>query len=102
MERLTGKWKDDYTPDLSTTQQCLNKLGKLEDLEEQLGCPLEVLGKALRVGIYTKKLPSGDRIKHSGLKLSSTEKGYYLFNETMCVDVRDYKVLFWLKEDKSE
>lgn len=29
-----------------------DKLGKLEDLEEELGCPLEVLIRALIEGIY--------------------------------------------------
>lgn len=34
----------------------LNKLGVLEDLEEQLGCPLEVVFQALIEGAYFKNL----------------------------------------------
>ena len=29
-----------------------NKLGKLEDIEDELGCPLDVVFKALKEGIY--------------------------------------------------
>ena len=51
MSRLTEKVKntDDYIK-LATKdkQEFINKLGRLEDLEEQLGCPLEVFVKAFK------------------------------------------------------
>lgn len=51
MSRLTEKVKntDDYIK-LATKdkQEFINKLGKLEDLEEQLGCPLEVFVEAFK------------------------------------------------------
>lgn len=51
MSRLTEKVKttDDYIK-LATKdkQEFINKLGRLEDLEEQLGCPLEVLVEAFK------------------------------------------------------
>lgn len=34
--------------------EIFDKLGKLEDIEEELGIPLEVLFKALKDGAYTK------------------------------------------------
>ena len=78
------------------------KLGKLEDLEEQLGCPLKVVVKALKDGIYTLDLPREDLIKQVDLKLSNRETEWYLINNIMCVNLKDYKISFWLKEDKSE
>lgn len=46
-----------YTKDdlLNDFDRCIQKLGKLEDIEEELGIPLEVLFKALKQGkIYTR------------------------------------------------
>lgn len=41
-----------YLPDKNVTkQECYNKLGYFEDFEDNLGCPLDVLTKALKVGI---------------------------------------------------
>ena len=74
------------------------KLGKLEDLEEELGCPLEVVFKALKQDyIFTK---SG---KHSRL-----EFGTYGDFWSICYGLRTklrvdgYKKTWWLREDKSE
>lgn len=33
---------------------CIQKLGELEDIEDELGCPLETLFKALTQGVYAK------------------------------------------------
>ena len=62
MERLTKKhdgsgsytqFGDKYIPNHNIRhKQCVEKLGKLEDIEEKLGIPLEVLFKALKDGVY--------------------------------------------------
>ena len=80
----------------------IEKLGKLEDLEDELGCPLEVMVKAISNGIYVKDMPKEDLIKHFGLKLSNIKTEWYLSTNIICVNLKDYKTLFWLKEDKSE
>lgn len=87
--------KEDFT---ENTYEVIQKLGKLEDLEEQLGCPLEVVFKALKQDyIYTK---SG---KHPHIEL-----GTYGIMWCICCGLRvqlntaDYKKSWWLKEDKSE
>ena len=104
MSRLTNKWKNYYTPKLEAFDKnqditpLLDKLGKLEDLEEQLGCPLEVVVKALEYGIYAKDLPREDLIKQFGLKLSNIETEWYLSSNIMCVNLKDYKISFWLKK----
>jgi hypothetical protein len=83
---------------VTSKQMCLNKLGKLEDLEEQIGCPLDVVVKALKQDYFYTK--SG---KHSRL-----EFGTYGFEWCICYELRtqirvaDYKKTWWLKEDKSE
>ena len=52
MTRLTKKHKNLYIKnDDLFEHDIIQKLGKLEDLEEQLGCPLEVMFKALDEGI---------------------------------------------------
>lgn len=72
------------------------------NLTNELGCPLEVVVKAISNGIYVKDMPREDLIKQFGLKLSNIETEWYLSSNIMCVNIKDYKTLFWLKEDKSE
>ena len=80
----------------------VDKLGKLEDLEEQLGCPLEVVVEALKYGIYCANMPREELTKYFDLKLSNRYNEWYLGNDIMAVNTKYYKVLFWLKKDKSE
>ena len=81
---------------------CVVKLGKLEDLEEQLGCPLEVVVEALTYGIYCANMPREELTKYFDLKLSNRWNEWYLGNDIMAVNTKYYKTLFWLKKDKSE
>ena len=66
MNRLTRKIKGYYSVDLRTclpmeyeqienSNSCVDKLGKLEDIEEELGIDLVTLFKALRNGIWTNQ-----------------------------------------------
>lgn len=95
----------------------IEKLGKLEDLEEQLGCPLEVVFKALDKGFYidTKKVekePSWEKpMKRISLVGCPKYFRLNLWYKTIEVDrfghyleiwLEDYKKTWWLKEDKSE
>ena len=65
MNRLTRKIKGYYSVDLRTclpmeyeqienSNACVDKLGKLEDIEEELGIGLITLFKALKKGVYVK------------------------------------------------
>ena len=98
---------------------CINKLGKLEDLEEELGCPLEAVVRATRDGIYaTRRKWYGTESIEVFEKFNVTFDGYSLWNEDeypynydeifkispICNEFRlyDYKKTWWLKEDKSE
>lgn len=61
MERLTEKYEDEdgreryiYKIGECSLVDCYNKLGRLENIEDELGVSLEVLFKALKEGIWTK------------------------------------------------
>lgn len=50
--RLTEKINNRYTCDYSLASEICNKLGQLEDIEDELGIGLIVLYKAIKNGIY--------------------------------------------------
>lgn len=97
---------------VTSKQMCLNKLGKLEDLEEQLGCPLEVVitpyfkrGK-LEI-FYRGKMREVIRVVAFEEATRPYMDVFYRDNEKEQFKVRtiwldDYKKTWWLKEDKSE
>ena len=90
-----------------------DSLFKYKDLEEQLGCPLEVIFKAIQNGIYTNWDWYYDEFDINA-ELSHIDNVYYGVNpfgkisimfgykkETI-IDLKDYKKTWWLKKDKSE
>jgi hypothetical protein len=109
-ENLEGVFFENQT--LAIDGTAIEKLGKLEDLEEQLGCPLEVVFKALLNGIYESYIDYGDnnavKIRHRkvrgieiyGLSVINTICGYPECDETF--EYKDYKKTWFLKNDKSE
>lgn len=54
MGRLTKNYSGDYCAEDVNEWEITCKLGHLEDLEDELGIPLEVLFKALKDGIKVK------------------------------------------------
>ena len=57
MSRLTKKLDEGfYVSNAPCTDDLKNKLGKLEDLEDELGCPLEVVFKTLKEGILVNDI----------------------------------------------
>ena len=115
MSRLTKKFNDNsgYEVEeygakynevkLDAYLDAVNKLGELEDLEEQLGCPLEVIIRAVKYGIYIKNI-DGDMVNFKCyLYYKNPELGwYFIIVNNGYVPLTDYKVKFWLKKDKSE
>ncbi len=92
-----------------------NSLAKYRKLEEQLGCPLEVLVKAIKNGIWfineDDKLEYIDEALCFNTKLNTDKLvfdnyGYYCKNIEKLkgnqIYLEDYKKTWWLKEDKSE
>ena len=102
------KHREDFT---ENTYEVIQKLGKLEDLEEQLGCPLEVMFKALKQcefeGLYFETKDT-DGFKRKGfykcsLSFSGFSNRFYWncgWNAETWLDC--YQKTWWLKKDKSE
>lgn len=74
------------------------KLNKYEQLEQDLGCPLEVYVKATIDGIKV----DGSTFK---VKVRKDKYGYYFaLSNGSCFPfyLKNYKKTWWLKKDKSE
>ena len=85
-------------------QNAINKLGRLEDIEEELGCPLEVVFKAIEDGVYIEVEHLPDVIERPRLYYSDDNKCYcleMLYGEYV-VKLSDYKKTWWLKGEKDE
>ena len=111
MSRLTEKYGNDYGftksfKDLDHLQLVADKLGGLEDLEEELGCPLEVLFKLVNQNeLYYQFY---NELQHwTSVKVDLRKKvvwyckqvgGHYACSQPLS----NYGKTFWLKEDKSE
>lgn len=87
----------------------IEKLGKLEDLEEEIGCPLEAVAKAITYGI-AYELKNGLIESEPHISLTECGYGYILCSGSSTRKViengefqtKDYKKTWWLKEDRSE
>lgn len=90
---------------------------KYSELEEQLGCPLEVVAQALSRGFYidVKKVEIDPPLKSQteDLLLINCPKDFRLnlwyerievasFGHYLEIYLKDYKNTWWLKKDKSE
>ena len=83
---------------LTDSWMICDKLGKLEDIEEELGCSLEVVFKALKEGIvvpeYDAWFPTVSLVK---VKLSNI----WCFEcQATLHELKDYKKTWWLPEDE--
>ena len=76
------------------------KLGKLEDIEEELGIPLEVLFKALKEGIYWKTWQ--DKPEHSYMGLFEAQTGGFYLSDDEYNDVftKEYGVTWALTREE--
>lgn len=78
--------------------QVVSELLQYKILEEQLGCPLDVVLKALKYGIYQE---DGGRRKLPFIEYNSGTNKFYFGFGTYC-NVEDYKKTWWLKENREE
>ena len=107
MSRLTEKCDGGYTyVEYGTEEKIVDKLGKLEDLEEELGCPLEVMFKLVKQNeLYYQFY---NELQHwTSIKVDLRKKvvwyckqvgGHYACGQPLS----NYGKTFWLKKDKSE
>ena len=126
--------KEEVRKDINTIKQALLKAqeqekenAKYKQLEEELGCPLEVLFKALNEGFLCEKFvikqdnykdypekweqwkkEYNNELQHIGntkyLNLNMWYKIIYFSKGDTYMEIwlEDYKKIWWLKEDKSE
>lgn len=100
----------------------IHKLGRLEDLEEELGCPLPLIFDAIKKGIVVKSYEDeyGDitlwnsrkeiELDTTVSKLDFEEPELLFFDSWVfscssgcyrgCVRLKDYQKTWWLKGDK--
>ena len=97
--------------DIDYLEGVYNKLGKLEDLEEQLGCPLDVLVKLVNGNPFCYEDENGMHIitsyniETNTINFDDDWNDYDMeLGEFGGVEVpfNQYKKSFWLKGDKSE
>lgn len=84
-----------------------DKLGKLEDLEEKYGLPLDVLVTLLdRYQYYDEdghlKIIHSLDMYHKQILIKKYENDDDIYGYYEHLNFKDYKVTWWLKEDKSE
>ena len=103
MNRLTRKRKDgQYLKAIKSIDECVNKLGQLEDIEDEIGCDLSIVLKALRNGYYYKSIKGKILFsQNSGLvpyqneleldhKVKLLSEAILKPKSCICVFVRDY------------
>jgi len=74
----------------------------IDELEEQVECPLDIVFKALTNGDYYGE--NADWMSWSAVDLHQNLEGDYVlytFDE-QCLFTKDYKKTWWLKEDRNE
>ena len=119
MNRLTRKIKGYYSVDLRTclpmeyeqienSNACVDKLGKLEDIEEELGIDLVTLVKALN-GLYYKFRPEDREISKMKVPMLRIINGEYCWicpkwmtTTWMSVLVKDYGKTWALTKEELE
>ena len=91
-----------------TFQNIADKLGKYEDLQEEFGCPLEVMFRAIDEGVCVSvkilDLETTDTIERPRLYYSDDFKCYcfeLLFGEYV-VKLKDYQKTWWLKGERDD
>ena len=107
MSRLTEKNDNHYClakPYIDWTngvQKGWDKLGQLEDIEEDLGCPITVREKAFNKGFYDEN-GKHYTCEHYVPYLKSMHTRGVSISREKHFKLKDYQKTWWLKEDKSE
>ena len=103
MNRLTKNFNGEYYHknantimfNSETDYNAIQKLGKLEDIEEELGCPLEIIFKALEEDIIDAE---GSRVSVCFEYIQASKE--WLLIGKFCRTayyVKDYQKTWWLK-----
>lgn len=120
MNRLTKKHKPhkhirytdktmclkNYNMKYTKLNEAIEKLGKLEDIEQELGCPIEIVFEALKGKKIIYKYDNNNRRYYGTLIWSSYGQEFALSIATtktmpdICVKTSDYQKTWWLKGEK--
>jgi hypothetical protein len=105
MSRLTKVYVGGDIEVIGNEYKALQKLGKLEDIEEELGCSLEVIFEAINNGIIDAKGNHREVYLSYGF-IGGHKKEYYFdacdYDNTIILPLRNYKYDWWLKKDRSK
>lgn len=99
---------DDFCKDVNEMVDALETIKKVVDLQKQIGCPVDVVIKATRDGIYyTYGKSLFSRCKFQKLKVClDYDYGKYrlrpIHKADFSLPLNEYKITWWLKEDKSD
>lgn len=101
---------NDFCKDVNEMVEALETIKELVDLQDDLGCPLKVIGQLFKQDfIYFKYLSNVQTMKVKvikGLSYGSNPGWYFtcVYDNVdfIYISLRDYKKTWWLKEDKSE
>ena len=103
------KYKNIVNFNCDNIKEELNYASNCHNLEEQIGCPLEVVFKALKEGIYYKFIETDCKLNKMIVPMSRIIDDKYCWTcpkwtstTLMNVKLKDYKKTWWLKEDMSE
>lgn len=101
MNRLIKKDKYGEFEPIKHNAVC-EKLHKLEDIEEELGCPLDVVFKALK-DTYIQIIHKGERSYSVDFALENYSGKWYFstYDKAELYLLKDYGKTWWLKEDRS-
>lgn len=89
---------------LDSVRALKEKNAEYKDLEEEIGCPLDVAFKALKNGIYVAE-GTFEKYDVRGIELRGLSVISKICSYAECDFIcyyTDYKKTWWLKEDKSE
>ena len=95
-----------YNEDLTTLQELIDKANIYDSLSKEIGCPLEVIIMALKVGIYTRndshlRLPDFG-FYYDNFALYSAGANNSMLARLNTFYAKDYKKTWWLGSDLDE
>ena len=111
LEQIDNQLINDKTN--TQIRKLVDEVKEYRQLKEQIGCPIEVLFRALKEGVYTEiniyGKDVGNGLKYFEAIYISTD-GIELLHNSMFKGIesigsrqlKDYKKTWWLKADRSE
>ena len=97
--KIENVMKDHAIESIDYLEECIKRSDRYGELEEQIGCPIDVFFRALNEGIYNEGM------KHFNIEHYFADRNSFdiHYNHSVLVfKVSDYKKTWWLKADRSE